>query len=68
MSYDNVLKNKKLDFTTFKTLYGHNDIGPRNVKFGNDLVTVDNRSYTITNVPVGENEARKRILAGTKSS
>jgi len=68
MSYDNVLKDKKMDFQTFKTLYGYNDNVPRNVKYGGELVTVDNKNYTITNVPVSENEARKRLLAGTLSS
>ena len=68
MSYDNVLKDKKMDFQTFKTLYGYNDSVPRNVKYGGELVTVDNKNYTITNVPVSENEARKRLLAGTLSS
>ena len=68
MSYDNVLKDKKTDFQTFKTLYGYNDNVPRNVKYGGELVTVDNKNYTITNVPVSENEARKRLLAGTLSS
>ena len=58
-----------MDFQTFKNLYGHNDQGLKNVKFGNDLVQVDNKNYTITNVDTNkENEARKRLLAGTLSS
>ena len=38
------------------------------MKYGGEMVTVDNKRYTITNVPVTENEARKRLLAGTQSS
>ena len=52
MSYDNVLKDKKMDFQTFKNLYGHNDEGPRSIKYGNELVVVDNKKYTVSSASV----------------
>ena len=69
MSYDNVLRKQKMDFSTFKTLYGHNEMGPKNVKFGGDFVSVDNKNYTITNINSNDrDEVRKRLLGGTIAS
>lgn len=50
MSYDSVLKKKKMDFDTFKLLYGFNDNAPRNIKLGNDHLIVDNKTFTVKNI------------------
>ena len=43
MSYDHILKKRKLDFKTFKTIYGHSDkVGQRTVRLGNETLIVDN--------------------------
>lgn len=58
-----------MDFSTFKTLYGHNEHGPKNVKFGSDFVSVDNKNYTITNINNdNRDEARRRLLGNTIAS
>ena len=69
LSYDRILKEKKLNFTTFKHIYGHSEVeGVRTVKIGNDTLHVDNQNYTFQVAPPPENEARKRLLGQTASS
>ena len=69
MSYDRILREKKLNFTQFKNIYGHSEVeGLRTVKFGNDTLHVDNKNYTFSVAPPPENEARKRLLGQTASS
>jgi len=64
VSYDRILKEKKLNFATFKNIYGHSEVeGMRTVKLGNDTLHVDNKNYTFQVAPLPENEARKRLLA-----
>jgi len=63
------LKGKKLNFTTFKNIYGHSEAeGIRTVKVGSNTLHVDNKNYTFQVAPPPENEARKRLLAQTASS
>ena len=38
ISYDHLLKDKKMNFATFKTLYGHRETGPKLVKIGNEML------------------------------
>ena len=42
MNYDHLLKDKKINFSTFKQLYGHSEQGVRIVKVGNEMLRVDN--------------------------
>ena len=63
MSYDRILKEKQLNFGTFKDIYGHSDIkGVRKVRVGDNILHVDNKNYTYSVAPPRENEARKRLL------
>lgn len=69
LNYDNVLKGRKLNFKTFKSIYGHSDEpGTRTVKLGADTLYVDNKNYTYTLAPPPENLARARLLGQTQSS
>ena len=69
-NYDKVLKDKKLNFNSFKTIYGApgDRKGVRAVKVGNDTLLVDKTNYTYSVAPPPENEAKKRLLAQTHSS
>jgi hypothetical protein len=66
ISYDNALKNKKINYETFKTLYGFNNEtkgGSRAVKVGNDTLMVDNTNYTYQKiVPTVDNAAKGRLF------
>ena len=46
VTYDHLLKDKKINFNTFKTLYGHPEKGVRVVKMGNEMLRVDNSNFT----------------------
>ena len=64
-----MLKDKRLNFGTFKNIYGHSEErGVRTVKIGNETLQVDNQNYTYKIAPPPENEARKRLLAHTNTS
>ena len=66
MSYDRILKEKKMNFVTFKDIYGNraNEKGVRTVKVGDSTLVVDHKNYTYSVAKPPENEARKRLLGG----
>ena len=57
-----------MNFATFKTLYGHSEMGPKLVKIGNEMLKVDNSAYTYNVVSEKDNESKKRLLQGTIAS
>ena len=64
LSYDRILKEKQMNFRTFKNIYGNSGgaAGVRTVKVGDSTLLVDNKNYTYSVAKATENEARKRLL------
>jgi hypothetical protein len=63
LSYDRILKEKKMNFGTFKNIYGHTGTkGVKTVRVGDSTLQVDTKNYTYSVVPPAENESRKRLL------
>ena len=70
LSYDRILKEKQMNFGTFKNIYGNSggEKGIRTVKVGDSTLLVDNKNYTYSVAKASENEARKRLLGNLYSS
>ena len=65
VNYDRLLKDKKMNFETFKKLYGYNEAGIRVMKVGNETLRIDNQSFTYDTVVEKQKETNRRFSYNT---